>query len=366
MKERTLVLIARAPMRISFSGGGTDLPSYYRKYGGMVVSTTINHYAYTILTPGEADSLQVVSADYHTFYRRPPCDDLMWDGDLALPRAVLNYFEVQNGINIFLASQIPPGTGLGSSGSVAVALIKALAFWYGLDLSPYEVAEMACFIEIEKMGMPVGKQDQYAAAFGGLNSIVFEKDGTVRVEPLSLPPSTLEAFQKRMMLFFTGTSRKSSSILRYQQRASEMGEMSVVERLHAIKELAVSMKKALEKGDLDRFGELLHLAWLNKRGLAENITNTFIERCYEAARQAGAVGGKITGAGGGGFLMLYCPVEHQADVTDVLESLGLRRLNFAFDHEGVQVMWAANDPVPSSRWNALLSRTAFQKREISV
>jgi len=358
-----MVLIARAPMRISFGGGGTDLPAYYEKYGGMVVSTTINHYAYTILTPGEPDSLQVVSADYHTFYRRPPCEDLLWNGDLALPRAVINHFEVQNGINIFLASQIPPGTGLGSSGSVAVAMIKALAFWCGLDLSPYEVSEMACFIEIEKMGMPVGKQDQYAAAFGGLNCITFEKNGTVEVDPLNLPPSTLDAFQKRMMLFFTGTSRNSSTILRYQKHASEKGERPVVERLHTIKELAGSMKKSLEQGDLNGFGELLHLSWLNKRNLAENVTNTFIDKCYETACQAGAIGGKITGAGGGGFLMLYCPLEYQADVTEVLEGLGLRRLDFVFDREGAQVMWAVSGAASYARWNTMLSQTAYQKHE---
>ncbi len=358
-----MVLIARAPMRISFGGGGTDISAYYEQYGGMVVSTTINHYAYTILTPGEPDSLQVVSADYHTFYRRPPCEDLVWDGDLALPKTIINHFDVQNGVNIFLASQIPPGTGLGSSGSVAVAMIKALAFWCGLDLSPYEVAEMASFIEIEKMGMPVGKQDQYAAAFGGLNHIAFRKDGTVQVDALNLPPATLEAFQERMMLFFTGTSRNSSTILRHQKSASEQGDKLVIERLHAIKELAGSIKRALEQGDLDGFGELLHLSWLNKRSLIENITNPFRDKCYAAAREAGAMGGKITGAGGGGFMMLYCPLERQADVTRVLEGLGLRRMNFAFDHEGAQVMWAVNGATSYARWNAMLSQTVLQRQE---
>jgi D-glycero-alpha-D-manno-heptose-7-phosphate kinase len=360
-----MVLIARAPMRISFGGGGTDLPAYYEQYGGMVVSTTINHYAYTILTPGGSDSLQVVSADYHTFYRRPPCEDLVWDGNLALPKSIINHFDVQNGVNIFLASQIPPGTGLGSSGSVAVAMIKALAFWCGLDLSPHEVAEMACFIEIEKMGMPVGKQDQYAAAFGGLNRITFEKDGAVQVDPLHLPPDILEAFQKRMLLFFTGTSRKSSTILRKQKHASEKGDQLVIERLHAIQELAFSIKGALEHGDLDGFGELLHLSWLNKRDLAENIANPFIDKCYAAGREAGAIGGKITGAGGGGFMMLYCPPAHQVAVTRVLEGMGLRRLDFAFDREGAQVMLAVSGADPVDRWSTMVSRAALQEWEQS-
>jgi len=185
----------------------------------------------------------------------------------------------------------------------------------------------------------------------------------VQVDALNLPPATLEAFQERMMLFFTGTSRNSSTILRHQKSASEQGDKLVIERLHAIKELAGSIKRALEQGDLDGFGELLHLSWLNKRSLIENITNPFIDKCYAAAREAGAIGGKITGAGGGGFMMLYCPLERQADVTRVLEGLGLRRMNFAFDHEGAQVMWAVNGATSYARWNAMLSQTVLQRQE---
>ena len=161
------MLIARAPVRISFGGGGTDLEAYYSRFGGVVVSATVDHYAYTILSPGNRDSLEINSADYRTFYRQPIYKDLIWDGDLALPKAIIHHFGLKDGLNVFLASQIPPGTGLGSSGSVAVSMIKALSTWHGSHLSPGEIAELACHIEIEKMGMPVGKQDQYAASFGG-------------------------------------------------------------------------------------------------------------------------------------------------------------------------------------------------------
>lgn len=180
-----------------------------------------------------------------------------------------------------------------------------------------------------------------------------------------MPPDVLEAFQKRMMLFFTGTSRNSSTILRNQKHASEKGDKLVIERLHAIRELAVSMKEALEGGNLDEFGTLLHLSWLNKRSLTENITSSFIDKCYAAAREAGATGGKLTGAGGGGFLMLDCPPEQQVDVTGVLEGLGLRRLDFAFDHEGAQVMWTVSGAKPSARthWGAMTMPVVLQDQE---
>ncbi|MGD1991555.1 MAG: GHMP kinase [Anaerolineae bacterium] len=334
-----MILIARAPVRISFGGGGTDLPAYYARYGGLVVSTTINYYVYTILTADREESVQIVSADYRALCQRPTCEDLIWDGDLSLPKAITYYFGLNGGVNIFLASQVPPGTGLGSSGSVAVSMIKALAFWSGLDLDPAETAELACYIEIDKMGMPVGKQDQYAAAFGGLNCITFSGD-EVTVEPLSLPTGTRDALEEGLMLFFTGTSRESSTILRRQRTASQAGEETMLRRLDTIKELGLEIRTALEQGDLDAFGELLHRSWIQKRGLVKGVTNEFIDQCYETARQHGALGGKVTGAGGGGFLMLYCPLERQEAVDDALSELGLQRRPFAFDDEGVQVMQA--------------------------
>ena len=334
-----MIIVSRAPVRISFGGDGTDLPPYYERYGGLVVSAAINHYVYAILSPAKDVSLQIISADHRTMVQRPICEDLVWDGDLSLPKAVVNHFNVRDGVTVFLASQIPPGTGLGFSGSVAVSMIKALAFWCGLDLGPTEVAELACFIEIGKMGMPVGKQDPYASAFGGLNYITFAKEG-VSVEPLNLPLNTWQSLQRRLMLFFTGISHTSSTILRYQTNASRQGDPAVIKRLHTIKELGLAIKAALEQGNLQEFGELLHQSWLNKRELSDNVTNPFIDKSYTTALEHGAIGGKITGAGGGGFLLLYCPEERQEAVTEALDRLGLQRRDFAFDTEGVQVMQA--------------------------
>jgi len=336
-----MVLISRSPVRISFGGGGTDLPAYYERYGGLVISTTISHYVYTILNPGWPDGVQIISADYRALCQRPTCEDLIWNGDLALPKAITYYFNLRDGLTIFLASQVPPGTGLGSSGSVAVSMIKALAFWCGLDLGPAEVAELACYIEIEKLGMPVGKQDQYAAAFGGLNCITFSRDG-VTVEPLQVPPGTREALETGLMLFFTGTSRQSSTILRRQKQASQQGDQATLRRLEAIKELGLEVRAALEQGDLETFGDLLHRSWMEKRQLAEGITNPFLDQCYQTARENGALGGKVTGAGGGGFLMLYCPVDRQKAVVEALETLGLQRRLFTLEEQGVQVMQATS------------------------
>ncbi len=335
-----MVLIARAPVRISFGGGGTDLPAYYERYGGMVVSTTISYYVYTVLSPcGANDGVQIISADYRALCQRPTCEDLIWNGDLGLPKAITYYFNLRDGLTIFLASQVPPGTGLGSSSSVAVSMIKALAFWCGLDLGPSEVAELACYIEIEKLGMPIGKQDQYAAAFGGLNVISFSRNG-VTVEPLRIPQETYEALEKGLMLFFTGTSRQSSTILRRQRQASQQGDPTTLRRLEAIKELGREIRATLERGDLETFGDLLHRSWIEKRQLTEGITNSFLDQCYQTALENGALGGKVTGAGGGGFLMLYCPEDRQEAVTKALTALGLQRRPFTFESEGVQVMQA--------------------------
>ncbi len=332
------MLITRAPVRISFGGGGTDLEAYYARYGGMVVSAAIDKYFYTIISNGKrGDGIQIISSDYRAFYRQDPEQPVFWEGNLQLPRAILHHFGLQRSCNVFLASEVPPGTGLGSSGSVAVTLVQAMATLCDRPLSKQDVAETAAHIEINKLGMPVGKQDQYAAAFGGLNVIRFEREG-VTVEPLKIAESTLYEFEHSLLLFFTGSTRDSSEILKQQKHSSEQDEDTVIEALHTIKSLAHATREALERGELDQFGDLLHRAWENKKKLASNISNARIDHCYEVARKHGALGGKITGAGGGGFLMLYCPPGHQRAVTTALASEGLVRMDFQFDFRGVTVL----------------------------
>jgi D-glycero-alpha-D-manno-heptose-7-phosphate kinase len=333
------MLIARAPLRISLAGGGTDLPAYYERYGGVVVSTTIDKFVYVHVSRNGSGTAQIASADYRMFYRHHHGMPMSWDGELALPRAVLHEFNVWREISIFLASEVPPGTGLGSSSAIAVALVQAVAAHLKCSLSRQEIAERACHVELNKLRAPIGKQDQFAAAFGGLNAITFTTDG-VTVEPVRVRPGELELLERRLLLFFTGTSRDSATILKEQQRGSAQGRDGTIEGLHRIKAAAVACQGYLEKGDLDAVGELLDEGWRYKRRLAAGITNRRIDEAYEVARGNGALGGKITGAGGGGFLLLYCHESRQEALTEAMETLGLRRMDFKFEPHGTAL--AAN------------------------
>lgn len=331
------MLIARSPMRISFGGGGTDLEAYYAKYGGFVISTAINKYFYAIITTDESDDLQIISADYRSLFRHSPYNDLFWDGDLALPKAILHHFGIRRGINLFVASEVPPGTGLGSSSAAAVTIICAISTLIGQSMTKQQVAEIASSIEICKMGMPIGKQDQYASAFGGLNAITFTSQG-VAVEPLKIDPDVRNTLERRLLLFFTGSSRESTSILKHQRKSTEEQDDAVLQALHHIKQIALDMQTCLKQGNLDEFARLLHSSWQEKRHLAPGLSTGFIDECYNLALQNGALAGKITGAGGGGFLLLYCHEQKQEAVTRALEERGLKCMNFRFDQQGAAVV----------------------------
>ena len=339
------MLIARAPVRISLAGGGTDLPAYYEQFGGAVLSTTIDKHFYVFLNVLEKDTIQITSSDYRTFYRSDGQEPLLWDGDLRLPRAILSHLGIQRGLSLFLASEIPPGTGLGSSGAVTVAILKAVTTALGVPLHREDLAELACYIELEKLEEPIGKQDQYAAAFGGLNWIEFSRHG-VRVEPLSLPSDTYQQLERNLLLFFTGSSRSASEILKRQTASSRQQEPPVIEALHRVKVLAYDVRRALEQGDLHAFGDLLHENWEQKKRFANGVSNPEIDEAYDLARSAGAIGGKITGAGGGGFLMLYCEPAHQDAVYQALRSKGIERMDFRFESMGARVLMNAGLCIP--------------------
>lgn len=333
------MLIARAPVRISFAGGGTDLPAYYEQFGGCVISTSIDKYFYVFLQPSPDPTLQITSSDYQTFFRHDAVaeQEFFWEGDLSLPRAILHHFGITRGVSMFLASEIPPGTGLGSSSTVTVALIKAITTAKGMKLSAYEIAELASYIEIEKMGMPIGKQDQYAAAFGGLNRIDFEREAA-HVTALKLAPKTQARLEQHILLFFTGSTRAASNILSQQKASSEKKDPRVMQALHAVKEMAHTVQAALERGDVEALGDILHESWERKKRFAANVSNARIDELYSLARANGARGGKIAGAGGGGFLMLFCAPEYQDAVTRVLETAGLKRMTFHFETGGAKVL----------------------------
>jgi D-glycero-alpha-D-manno-heptose-7-phosphate kinase len=343
------MLITRSPVRISFAGGGTDLPAYYLNHGGAVVSTAIDKYFYVFLNVNGDDTIQITSSDFRTFFRHDGDTPLLFDGDLSLPRAILHHFGLARGISMFLASEIPPGTGLGSSSTVAVGIIKAVATARGLALTKQEIAELACYIEIEKLGEPIGKQDQYAAAFGDLNLVQFSAEG-VTVEPLKVSNETRAQLETNLMLFFTGSTRAASSILRAQKNSSEKKDARVLDALHAVKHMAFEAKEYIESGDLTRFGKLLDAGWQNKKKFASGISNALIDESYELALANGALGGKVTGAGGGGFLMIYCEPPHQPAVTRALEEKGLKRIDFRFDTEGARVLVNAGLRIPASAY----------------
>lgn len=333
------MLIARAPVRISFGGGGTDLAAYYERYGGMVVSASINKYIYGIVTKNFDTTFQVISADYRTILNMPT-DGRAYENnnlELRLSQVIYEYFDLRVPVNVFIASEVPPGTGLGSSSTTSVMLCNVCSTLIGQSMRKGEIAESAYDIETMRMEAPIGKQDQYAAAFGGLNCFEFTGEG-VNVTPLAVAAATVRTLERRLMLFYTGATRQARDILHEQRSASGQGSGRTLESLHQIKALGWQIKAAIEANRLDDFGLLLHESWQHKKNLASGVTNEFIDTAYAQAREQGVIGGKITGAGGGGFLMLYCPEDYQDGVRDTLSKLGLQQIRFAFEFEGTRVL----------------------------
>jgi D-glycero-alpha-D-manno-heptose-7-phosphate kinase len=329
----------KAPLRISFGGGGTDLAAYYTRFGGLVVSSAITRYCSVTARPATDRSITIVSIDYGIQQRFEPGRLPPVTEPLSLPKAAVEWFHRlglgDRGVELVLASDVPPGTGLGSSSAMAVALVRALATYLGLHMDVSMVAELASRLEIARLGMPIGKQDQYASAFGGFNAIVFGRDG-VEVHPMALSPTTRRALGDRLLLFSTGRRRKSGDILRRQQ-TDTAADPTVIASLHHLKAIAAAMRGALEAGDLDEFGALLDSSWQIKKGLSTKVSSEEIDGWYAAARSQGALGGKITGAGGGGYLLLYCPPTRQDEVRRTLVALGLREMTFDLAPAGVQV-----------------------------
>lgn len=332
-----MAIISRTPVRISFGGGGTDLASYYEKYGGLVVSAAINKYFYTILELRDDDRIQLISSDLQLNQTVKDFYDLKFGEGFDIPTAVIKHFNIQRGMNLFLASEVPPGTGLGSSGALAVNTVNILNHLERKEMSKQEIAETAYSIGFNDLKLPIGKQDEYASAFGGVNFIRFEKDN-VKVESLKLSNETRKRMEEDILLFFTGRTRRSSKILATQDKLCKENESNIIESLHNLKKLGLETKSEVEKGNLKRFGELLHQSWINKKKLAEGITNEQIDKAYSLALKNGATGGKLTGAGGGGYLMLYCELGKQKNVRKALQDMGFKELNFKFDMKGTTIL----------------------------
>lgn len=336
------MLIVRSPVRISFAGGGTDLPTHFEEFGGAVLSTAINKYFYTILGERRDGRVQVSSSDLRIF---ETWQDIVAmsakDNELEIALAVLKDLGRDIALDMFLASEIPPGAGLGSSASVCVGILKALTAHLQIPLSKYELAERSFHIVRNLLGRQIGKQDGYAAALGGLNFVTFYRDGGVLVEPLTLDAEIIRELQSNLLLYFTGSAHHSWA-LKGQQRAKSNHTRSAVDALHEVRKLADRMREALGSGKLTAFGSMLDEAWQAKKRMSRRISTSRIDQLYRLAREHGALGGKITGAGGGGFLLLYCEPEHQESLRVAMASTGINEMTFAFDSQGAQVI--VNDP----------------------
>jgi len=323
------MIISRTPLRISIGGGGTDLPSYYRKFGGFVIAAAINKHIYVGIneTFGGGYLLKYSSLEHAL-----TIDEIRH----SLIREVLRLHDVPAPIEVVSMADIPAGTGLGSSGAFTVGLLRAVHALKRKYVDPAVVAEEAAKIEIEVLQEPVGKQDQYIAAFGGLACFEFLEDGQVNVTPLNISNGTLYDLEENLLMFFTGYSRNASAVLDDQKTRSEVGDAAMIENLHYIKQLGLCIKLALEEGNVHRFGELMHEHWLRKRERSPGTSNERINRWYDIGHENGALGGKLVGAGGGGFLLFLA--EDRDALRRVMQREGLREVRFAFDHEGSKLL----------------------------
>jgi D-glycero-alpha-D-manno-heptose-7-phosphate kinase len=319
-------------MRITLGGGGTDLPSYYSKYGGFILSAAIDKYLYIYVNRPAADGL--IRVKYSRYEEVTEPDQVQHD----LVRPALKLLGIKNNVEIVSMADVPAGTGLGSSSTYLIALLISLYELKRERVPTQALAEFAFKVEKEMAGHPVGKQDHYLAAFGGITCLDIERDGRVQVSPLDISMTTAEDLQSRVLLFFTGISRSANKILQAQSRDTQKEDPAVVDSLHCTKEMGYRVKEYLQNGDLDKFGHLLHEHWENKKRRSGAISNPEIDAWYEKAREAGALGGKLIGAGGGGFLMLYCPMRQKAAVRKALAAAGLREMPYNFDFQGAKVM----------------------------
>ena len=337
-----MLIRAKAPLRISFAGGGTDVPPFPAREGGLVLNATINRYAYGTLRPRADQAITIHSHDFGSSLELMPDETPVFDGKLDLAKAAIRRFtgDDQVGFDLILHSSAPPGSGLGSSSAMMVALIGVLAEFRNIPVTDYELAELAHVVEREELGISGGRQDQYAATFGGFNFIELYGDHVV-VNPLRIAPDIVLELEHNLLLCYTGMTRQSDQIIEDQMGRYERGDVDATAGLLAQKDLAVEMKNALLQRRLRDFGELLHTAWEAKKRMSERISNSRIEELYAAARAAGALGGKITGAGGGGYLLLYCRDDRKHEVAASMRALGATVDDFAFEAAGLRT-WRAN------------------------
>ena len=325
------MIVTRTPFRVSLGGGGTDLPSYYSRFGGFVVGAAIDRYVYVMLNRRFEDSLRV---SYSQTEIVPGREDV----EHPIVREALGLTGLDRNLEIVSIADLPANTGLGSSCAFTVGLLNALHVMKREHLSLDELAEEACHLEIDQLGEPIGKQDQYMAAFGGITCLEIDREGGVRVSPLDLPDELVQELEGNTMIFYTGIQRSASEVLRDQSEATDRQDERVTRALHMIKDIGREIKVALTSGDLDRYGRLMDQHWLVKKALSDKVTADNLDRWYDIARCNGALGGKLMGAGGGGFFMFYCPNGTRAQLRQAMAGEGLKEIRLGIDFEGTKVL----------------------------
>jgi D-glycero-alpha-D-manno-heptose-7-phosphate kinase len=338
-----MIIRAKVPLRISFAGGGTDVPPFPQLEGGCVLNATINRYAYGTLRPRHSNEICIDSIDFGVSLKCGVEENFTYDGKLDLVKAAIlnlggNHSE---GFDLFLHSDAPPGSGLGSSSAMMVALVGLLKDFKSLTLSDYEIADLAYHIERKELGIEGGLQDQYAATFGGFNYIEFLSDKVV-VNPLKISREVINELQYNLVLCYTGQSRLSAGIIQDQVKRYEQREEETLQALRGLKRLTVEMKNALLRRNLDDFGALLHEEWQHKKKMSSKISNPELDALYDTARRHGALGGKISGAGGGGYMLFYCQFDRRQKLREKLTELGCTVTDTAFELAGLQV-WRVID-----------------------
>ena len=333
------IIRTRAPLRISFGGGGTDVTPYVNERGGYILNATINRFAYVTIIPNERQTITLRSLDYGDEVSYLVEDEVPpFNYQMDLAKGVIKRLgvdQLKTGFDLFTHSDCPPNSGLGASSTMVVALIGAFDRWMRLGLNRYETAQLAYDIERIDLGISGGKQDQYTAAFGGFNFMEFSKD-YVLINPLRIPPEWVGELEYSLVLAYTGKSRYSADIIKGQITNYEKNEETAIAAMDQTKQIALDMKQTLLKGALFEFGHLLHDAWLLKKKMSEKITNAFIDHLYDAARAAGALGGKISGAGGGGFMFFYTDFDRRHHVVEALQQNGAEVVHFGFTETGMQ------------------------------
>ncbi len=335
-----MIIRSKAPLRLGLAGGGTDVAPYSEIFGGAILNATISMYAWASIRPGTEGKIVLNSIDKKEKYIFDSVPELIIDGNLDLHKGIYNRVVRTYGgkpLSFELSTYVdaPPGSGLGTSSTLVVAILGAFAEWLNLPMGDYDLAHLAYEIERVDLKMAGGKQDQYAATFGGVNFMEFSKEDKVIVNPLRIRDKYLDELSHNLILYHTETSRLSSKIIEQQTRNVLQNNVKSIEAMHKLKEQAIRMKEAVLMGELDKIGEILDFGWQFKKNLAEGVSNTFIDEIYETAMNNGATGGKISGAGGGGFMFFYCPGNTRSQVIESLKKFGGQTKRYEFTSKGL-------------------------------